>query len=368
MLRIAAFGLRCLPPHAGAAGSDRFAEELYTRIVQRGNVVTAYNRVYTKDVPKCEVYRKLNIVNIKTINKSGFDTLYHSLKSSLHIIIHNTGDIVHIHNGGNSIFTVLLRIFGKKVVVSQDGVDWKRDKWNWYAKIFLYLSSFITAYIPNIVVFDNIFTKKEFEQKFRKKFRFIPYGCEVTSEGDNSDVLDGLGLQPKDYFLFIGRFIPDKGLHYLIPAFSKVKTNKKLVIVGGAPHNSDYYEQIRNTADVRVIFPGYIYGDDANKLIKNAYCYIQPSDVEGLSPVILQVMGLGTPIICSDIKENLYSVKEDAVIFKKSNIDDLYEKLNYILANYTNVLLKSEQAKKRVFEEFSWNTVTDEFIAIFKGL
>ena len=365
-LRIAAFGFRSIPPEDGSAGSDKFAMELYPRLVKQNIEVTAYNRIYNKGIPKRnDSFQGVKLVNIKTVQTSGFDTFVHSIKTTFHIIFFNTGDVVHIHNGGNSIFALILRIFGKIVVISQDGIDWKRDKWPWYAKFYLFLSAFITAYIPHKVVFDNIFSKSLFEKKFKKQFDYVPYGCEVKLEKEDESILDSLKLKKGEYFLFVGRFIPDKGLQYLIPAFEKVETTKKLILVGNSPNASAFGQKIKNTIDERIIFPGYIYGDDTTILMKNAYAYIQPSDIEGLSPVILTIMGLGVPLICSDIKENLFLVQQDAIIFKKSSISDLTEKIEFALKNPLKIKELAKNAQARALQHFSWEKITDNYIKIF---
>lgn len=363
--RIAAFGFRSIPPTEGCAGADKFAEELFTRLVERGFDVQAYNRVYEGAPPALHQYKGINIISFRTVKRKGFDTLLHSLKATWHIIRHNTGDIVHIQNGGNSIWALPLRLAGKKVFISQDGVDWKRDKWPWYGKLFLYLSSFMTAYLPNTVIFDNVFVKEIFEKKFRKKFNFIPFGSEVRTDLENSNILEKLGLQPNEYFLFVGRFIPDKGLQYLVPAFERLNTDKKLVLVGGSPNPSDFENRIRSTQDPRILFPGYIYGADANALMRHAYAYIQPSDVEGLSPVILENMSLGTPVICSDIKENIYVVDDTALTFRQGDTDNLLRVLELALSQPDRLRENAQRAKQRADDNFSWDVITSQHIEVF---
>jgi glycosyltransferase involved in cell wall biosynthesis len=363
--RIAAFGFRSIPSTAGCAGADKFAEELFTRLVECGYEVHAYNRTYEGTPPTPHTYKGINIISFRTVQRKGFDTLLHSLKATWHIIRHNTGNIVHIQNGGNSIWALPLRLAGKKVFISQDGVDWKRDKWPWYGKLYLYLSSFMTAYLPNKVIFDNIFVKEVFENKFKKEFNFIPFGSEVTTDMEKSNILKKLKLISGEYFLFVGRFIPDKGLQYLIPAFEQVETDKKLVLVGGSPNPSEFEKKIKSTKDKRVIFPGFIYGADANALMKNAYAYIQPSDVEGLSPVILENMGLNTPIICSDIKENLYVVDDTALTFRQGDINDARHAIEAALADPGQLKENAKRAHKRASENFSWNAVTTQHIELF---
>lgn len=366
-LKIAAFGFRTIPPTKGAAGADKFALELYQRIVQRGHSVIAYNRRYPDIYVEGNEYKGIKIKTFKTINKKGFDTLLHSLKCTWDIIVHNTADIVHIQNGGNSIWALPLRIFGKKVFISQDGVDWKREKWSWYGKLYLKLSAYISSILPNQVIFDNVIAKRVFENKFKKKFEFIPFGSEVAAVSEDDSVLKKYDLSSGEYYLFVGRFIPDKGLHYLIPAFCKSNSKKKLVLVGGSPNPSKYEHEIHELANENVIFAGYIYGDDVTRLMLNCYCYIQPSDVEGLSPVILSVMGLGVPLIVSNIEENIYAVQDTAILFNQSDISSLTEKINFAEENCSIMKNLSKKAQQRALTEFNWEKVTEDHIRLFKN-
>jgi glycosyltransferase involved in cell wall biosynthesis len=364
-MRIAAFGFRSLPPGKGAAGADKFALELFPRLVARGHSVVAYNRRYPDSFIDVTEYQGVKIKTFKTTKRGGFDTLLHSCKCTLDIIFNNTADIVHIQNGGNSIWALPLRLFGKKVFISQDGVDWKRDKWPWYGKMFLKLSSFITAHVPNQIIFDNVIAKRLFEDKFKKQYTFIPFGSEVEYPLDSEKVLQKFDLQKGEYYLFVGRFIPDKGLHYLIPAFKNSVSTKKLILIGGSPNPSEYESRILKMSDEQIIFPGFVYGEEVNALMVNAYCYIQPSDVEGLSPVVLTVMGLNVPLIVSDIEENQYAVKDTARMFKKADVTSLTEEINYCEQHYPEMLQLAKKAQERALSEFNWEKVADEHVTIF---
>src|ERR1700761_3629479 len=364
-MRIAAFGFRSIPPSKGAAGADKFAIELFPRLVKRGHTVTAYNRRYPDVFVDITDYKGVKIKTIKTTKRKGFDTLLHSFKCTCDIIFRNTADVVHIQNGGNSIWALPLRLFGKKVFISQDGVDWKRDKWPWYGKLYLRLSTFITAHLPNEVIFDNVIAKRLFEDRFKKKYKFIPFGSEVEPGTGDISILNNLGLEKGNYYLFVGRFIPDKGLHYLIPGFKNSKSNKKLVLIGGSPNPSPYEKELLDMASDQIIFPGYVYGNDVNTLMLNSYCYIQPSDVEGLSPVVLTVMGLNVPLIVSDIEENEYAVLDTARKFKKGNIESLTDEINFCENNYPQMLALAQKAQQRALSVFNWENVADEHVEVF---
>jgi glycosyltransferase involved in cell wall biosynthesis len=369
-LRIAAFGgFRSLPPKEGGGGADKLALELYPRIVKRGHEVIAYGRIYPdeKNIPRFSEFEGVKIISFHTVNKAGFDTLLHSFKATVDIILKNRADIIHLQSGANSIWALLLRLFGKKVIVSQFAMDWKRAIWPWYAKLFYHFSNVLTAYIPNKVIFDNVYTQEYFEKKFHRHFNFVPYGSEVIISNSGSSVFEKIGIEKGKYLLFVGRFIPDKGVHLIVKAFKKIKTEKKLVLVGGSPTPNDYEKEIRNTGDKRIIFPGYIYGDDTNILIKNAFVYIQPSFIEGLSPVILTVMGLGTPLICSDIVENKFITGDNATHFKSGSIDDLSEKINFTLENPEKIMQMAETGKRDILNRFNWENIADQYIKIFNN-
>jgi len=137
--------------------------------------------------------------------------------------------------------------------------------------------------------------------------------------------------------------------------------------VGGAPNPTPYESELKSLANSNTVFAGYVYGDDVTRLMLNCYCYIQPSDVEGLSPVILSVMGLGVPLIVSDIEENKYAVQDTAIQFQKSDTASLTEKINFVEDNYPFVKELAARAKHRALTAFNWDTVAQEHERVFRA-
>ena len=368
-LRIAAFGFRSIPLREGCAGADTFAAELLPRLAARGHQVLAYNRLYPGESGRDGLWQGVQLRHVKVPWRTrGFDTLWHSARCTWDIIAHNRADIVHMQNGGNSPFALLLRLAGKRVYLSQDGVDWQRAKWPWHARAYLWMSQWLTAFAPHAVIFDNVFVRAVFENRFGRRYDFIPFGADLDQHTLDLSILDELGLVPGGYFLFVGRFIPDKGLQYLIPAFEGLQTDKRLVLVGGSPNPSDFEQRCRSTQDPRILFPGYVYGARARALMRHAYAYVQPSDIEGLSPVILQNMGLGTPVICSDIRENRYVVDDCALTFARGDINDLRETLRRALDAPRDLRTLGARGRERVARLFSWDAVAQAHEAAFADL
>tara|TARA_B100001250_G_C19816616_1_gene798764 strand:+ start:7472 stop:8584 length:1113 start_codon:yes stop_codon:yes gene_type:complete len=359
-LIIAAFGFRSIPFSDGCAGADKFALELYPRLIKKNYKIIAYNRLYSGQKIKYNSYKGINLIYFKTLNIKLFDTLIHSFKSVIHIILFSKADIVHIQ-GNNGLWIPILSLFGKKVYHSIDGTEWKRDKWSFISKSIIYLTSFFSVYFSKNIIFDNIFTKKFFEKKFNKKFSFIPFGSEIPHIKDDDKILKKNNLKKNEYFLFVGRFIPDKGVHYLIEAYKKLNTNKKLVLVGGAPTPSNYEKRIFESSSKNIIVPGFKYGNEVNVLIKNAFTYIQPSDLEGLSPVILTVLGIGTPLICADLEENKFIINNEIdCYFEKSSPESLAKKMTFYIENYNKLAINSEKLKLRILKDFSWEDIAEK--------
>ncbi len=367
-MRIAAFGFRSFPPSDGSAGADKFALELLPRLAAQGHEVTAYNRLYPGQVGDGpDVVNGVRVRSLRTVKHSGFDTLVHSARVVYDIIRNDRADVIHIQNGGNSVFGALLRLFGRRTYLSQDGIDWHRDKWPWYAKCYLWLSAFLTAHVHNAVIFDNIFAREEFQKRFNQTYDFIPFGADVALDGGDSDsILETLGLESGEYFLFVGRFIPDKGLHWLVPAFESVATEKKLVLVGGAPNPGEYEAEVKDTSDRRIVFAGFLYGPQVHSLMKHAFAYVQPSAIEGLSPVILEAAYLGAPVICSDIPQNRYGIDEFGTYFRAGDPVELSAVLQRAVDNPVELVEHAAGGSQFVASRFSWDAVTDSHIEVFE--
>lgn len=362
MFKIAAFGIRKFPPSNGGAGADHFAYNLFTRL-SKTFFITIF--VKGKKFKKTKYSENIEVISIPTIYIKGLSTFIHSFLVSIYIIFNRSFDFAHTQNGGNAIFCHLLSFFGVKSFCSYDGIDKNRRAWGFFGKFYLSLSEFIASKLKERLIIDNEPTEKYFRDKYNQKFTHIPFGSDSNLPLSRKNPLAKI-LQNKPYIVFVGRFVEDKGIDYLIEAFKASKISKlyKLVIVGGPSEGKTNYSQkidSYNSDSVKVV--GFYYGNDVNKIIFDAFYYIQPSYIEGLSPVVLQAIGLKTSVLVSNIKENVEIVKDMCLTFKVGDIESLRDRLDLLLTN--PLVEKQKILQKRIINKYSWSQVTDDHENLF---
>jgi len=294
---------------------------------------------------------------LPSIHRKNWDTPSQTMLALLDLLLHRRNiDILHFHGVGNSIFLPFLKLTRWKTVVTVDGPDWERPKWGWFAQKVLKLSAWMTAKLADCTITDNLVSQKLFRELFGLSTEYIPYGAYVTEE-KGTDELAKYRVEPGEYFLYVGRLIPDKGCHTLVKAFEKVRTNKKLVLVGGNPYFPKYISQLKSTRDTRIQFPGYVYGQPYRQLCGNAYAYCHPLIVDGTSPQLLQAMAFGNCVIASDLAEISDVVGDTALRFPAGDVDKLAELIQYVADNPEIARLYRKKTAERVERLFNWQDV-----------
>ena len=366
-MRIAIIGIRGLPPRYG--GSETMVEELGSRLAAAGHEVIAYCRYHNaKDSEELHSsYRGIRLIHLPSINTKNLDTITHSFLACWHIGLRNTADVVFVLNPGHAVLLPILKLFGKKFLVQIDGMDWTRKKWNPRVRRMFRWSMNLVNHWSKEVLTDNPTMLDWYRKTYHREIHILPHGAN-TPEREGTAELAKHGLEPNGYYLFIGRLIPEKGVHYLIDAYCNVDTQKPLVIVGGSEYTTEYVHRLQECGDDRVRFLGYIYGEGSRQLISNCYVYVQPSEVEGTSPVLLTAMGYGKCVVVNGIPENLYTIGDAGLHFDMNSVDDLAEKIQMLDGKPELVASYGERARSRVIEHFNWDRIAEDTLEIFKSL
>jgi glycosyltransferase involved in cell wall biosynthesis len=362
-LSIAMLGSRGIPARYG--GSETAIEEIGGRLAKRDYRIVVYCRRHNSQTEARE-YRGMERVVLPSIHRKNWDTPSHTFLSLLHLLCKEHVDVVHFHGVGNAIFLPFLKLTSLKTVVTVDGPDWERPKWGWLARRVLKLSASLTARMADSVITDNLVSQKLFREKFSRATEYIPYGTYAMDEKE-TDELEKFGLVKDEYLLYVGRLIPDKGVHLLVKAFEKVRTTKKLAIVGGNPYFPEYIRELKSTKDQRIQFLGYIYDRPYRQLCGNAYLYVHPLIVDGTSPQLLQAMGYGNCIVSSDLPEINDVVGDAARRFPCGDTDKLGSVLQELVADPDTVQVYKKKAQERVSRLFNWDGIAAEHERVYQN-
>ena len=370
-MKIAMIGHKRIPSREG--GVEIVVGELSRRMVEKGHSVTAYNRK-SKHIAGSEFdtgerindYCGVNIKWVYTPDSSKLNAIVYSLFATFRAVCGGF-DVIHFHAEGPASMVLLAKLFRKRSVVTIHGLDWQRAKWGGFATKYLKFGEKTAAKYADEVIVLSKNVQDYFTKTYNRKTVFIPNGISKPEIVELSVAGEKYGIEKDGYILFLGRIVPEKGVHYLIEAFKEIETDKKLVIAGGASHTSEYEQEIRALAkgDDRIIFTGFVQGRELEELYSNAYIYCLPSDLEGMPISLLEAMSYGNCCLTSDIPECTEVYKEHAVSFKKSDVGDLRAVLEKLLSNPSQVNEYKAQASDFICAEYNWDDVTEQTLNIY---
>mgnify|MGYP000116864997 FL=1 len=207
-----------------------------------------------------------------------------------------------------------------------------------------------------------------FKKRYGRKTVFIPNGVNRPKIQESKLITEKYGLEKNSYILFLGRLVPEKGIRYLVEAFKNVKTDKKLVIAGGSSDTDSFMNELKDLAkdDDRIIFTGFVQGQILKELYSNAYIYTLPSDLEGMPLSLLEAMSYGNCCLVSNIPECTEVVEDNALVFKKADVNDLLTKIQKA-CDYPEMITKiKEQATDFICRKYNWDFVTKETMNLYR--
>jgi glycosyltransferase involved in cell wall biosynthesis len=370
-LKIAMIGQKRIPSREG--GIEIVVEEISKRLVQRGHAVHAYNRRghhisgKENDGENIKEYEGIRIITIPTLNSKKFNAIVYTILATTRAVF-GRYDVIHFHAEGPCSMVWLPKLFQIRTVATIHGLDWQRSKWGGFATRFLKFGEKMAARYADEVIVLSKNVQQYFMKTYGRQTQYIPNGISKPEIKEVNQIYNKFSLKKDDYILFLARIVPEKGLHYLIDAFYKLDTDKKLVVAGSSSHTDEYTIKVRNQAigDDRIIFTGFVQGEELDELFSNAFLYVLPSDLEGMPISLLEAMSYGNCCLVSDIYENVEVVEKNAICFEKGSADSLKNELEMLLQKPDIVEMYKARASSYICAKYNWDDVVDHTLKIYE--
>lgn len=372
-MRIAFIGQKCIPaPHGGV---ERHVEALATRMAVKGHRVFVYVR-RSATARRTARYKRVSLIYIPGIPTKNLDAITYTLLATCHAMFRSY-DVIHYQGIGPASLCWFIRVFKPRtaLVATFHSQDYQHDKWGAFARFYLRLGEYITCVMPHATIVVSKYLQNHATEKYRRKTRVIPNGFEAARPF-SSTTLRRWGLEPRRYILAVTRLVPHKGVHHLIKAFQElsgrgaIPSSFKLAIVGTHAHTAGYEARLKDQAKTseNILFLGNQAGRMLATLFSHSYLFVQPSLSEGLSIALLEALGYGGAALVSDIEPNKEAAGETAVSFRAGDMNDLTRKLKALLAAPEKLLSLGEKAKARVRARFSWDTITEKTLRLYREI
>lgn len=371
--RIAMIGHKFIPSRDG--GVEVVVGNLAPHLAEMGYDVTCYNRTNNqfkklrKEKPLMREYRGVHLIWTPTVDHRGLAAMTSSVFATV-MASFSRLDLVHYHTEGPCVLCWLPRLFGKKVVVTVHGLDHQRQKWGRFASAYIMWGEKAAVHHANGIIVLSKGVQDYFLEKYGRETVLIPNGIDPAERRPACEITKRFGLAARDYILFLGRLVPEKGIHYLIEAYQKLKTDKKLVIVGGTSDTDDYVRRLYTMAgdSPSILFTGFQEGLVAEELFSNAFLYVLPSDLEGMPLSLLEAMNYGCCCVTSDIGECADVLDGSGFTFPRGNVDALRKLLQDLCDHPDKAEAQRDEARKVVSSKYTWQDITLQTSAFYNQL
>ncbi len=341
--------------------------ELAPRLVEHGHTVTVYcHRGLYKDRPI--LVSGVHLKYIPSINSKTLSQITNSFLSTLHVIF-TSNDIVFYVNAANGPFGILPKMFGKRTVINVDGLEWLRPKWKGLGAKYFYFASKMATMLFDVVVTDSERMAEIYRTEFKAESIVIAYGANISAS-QKPDLIQKYRLAPGEYYLVVGRLVPDNNAALIIQEFQHSETKKKLVVVGDVTYKDRYAQSLKQIEDPRIIFTGYVKDADMlNELYTNAYAYIHGHGYGGTNPTLLTALASGCCILALDnvFNREVLDDEEYGFYFNKEP-QNLSRLIDFVDRHAAALEVYREKSRDRIADRYTWDKIIYQYESLFESL
>ena len=349
------------------SGYETFVKQLSERLVLKNCNVTVYCHKGLFEIRPKEI-KGIKLVYVPTIETKILSQPIHSFLSIIHACFSNT-DVLLVVNSANGPFGLLTKLFKVPTAINVDGLEWLRPKWKGLGSIYFKWASKMATLFYDQIINDSDEMRKVYLDLFKRDSKVIAYGADIR-KSKNPDLINKWNLKQREYYLVIGRLIPDNNADLIIKGFLKSNSKKKLVIVGDVPYKDSYASNLKNMVDKRLVFTGYVKDQDIlAELYHNCYVYVHGHEFGGTNPTMIKAMAYGCAILALDTVFNREMLQKGKFgMFFKKELFSIINQIDY--CEIENVLMDKLRQKSinGITKKYNWDFVTSEYLEVFNSL
>lgn len=364
-LKLAIIGSRGYP--YVYSGYETLVKALAERLPAKGVEITVYCHAHLFPEKPAHV-NGIRLVYIPTLPFKSLTQPIHSFLAFWHMVFTKV-DVALVLNVSNGPFGLIARLFGKPTMMNVDGLEWLRPKWKGFGGVYFKWAAKMAVRFMDLLITDADAMQAIYLKEFGAKSVVITYGAE-TSAGADFPFLAEWNLAERDYYLIVGRMIPDNNADILIEGFIQSNSTKKLVIVGDVPYKDAYADKIRSYQDPRLVFTGYVRSPETlASLYKYCYAYLHGHEFGGTNPTLLKAMANGCAIAALDtiFSREVLQNEQFGFYFSKSPAD-CTRWFNWSESHSIDIEAKRAIMHQGITEKYTWETVSDLYLYHLKSL
>lgn len=372
-MKVAMIGHKVVPSRRG--GIERVLTVLCPLLAERGAQVVCYNRrgekIENEYVGTAEdgSYQGVRLKWAPTMKVKGISAVISSFTAAIAASFGGY-DVIHFHAEGPCAAMWIPKLLGKRCIATVHGLDWQREKWGkGFASRYIHFGEKVMVRCADEIIVLSEPAREYFRETYGRQTHVIPNGTARPRLVPAEQITERFGLEKDSYICVVSRLTEEKGIHLLIEAYQKLKTDKKLVIAGDASDTDSYVARLKEMAagNENILFTGFISGQCLEELYSNAYAACLPSYLEGMSLSLLEALSYGNAVVCSDIPENICVAEDHAVYFRRGDREDLAQQLQKILDEPTLCQTLKDSAADFICEKYAWDSVADDTYRLYLG-
>lgn len=350
-------GTRGIPARHG--GFETFAEHLALYLVDRGWEVVVYCQSEGIGAVTEDLYRGVRLIHVPSDRGGALGTVVFDWKTTRHAAREQALTLTLGYN--TAAFCAAYRFRGVPNLINMDGIEWRRQKWSWPQRAWLYLNERLGCWLGNHLVADHPEIKAHLATRVRAdKITVIPYGADEVSTADPA-IVRGFGLEPGRYAIVIARPEPENSILEIVRAFSAKPRGIRLVMLGNYDRQvSDYQRAVLDSANSEIVFPGAIYDKPVVQALRHhAVLYVHGHQVGGTNPSLVEALGAGCAVLAHDNPFNRWVAGPGARYF--SGETDCAARLDELLPDPRALAKMRAASRARYLERFTWARVLGEY-------